>query len=214
MFKDLEDAWKEVFKLAWESYKRDTIPIGAVIVDSMNEIVSIGRNRTYDELSSHILAGTCMGHAEMTAMMKIKKYEHPEINTYKMYVGLEPCPMCFGTMAMVGIKELHYAASDGNAGAVGMKDTVDYIKSMDIKTIKEYGEVEVFQVILQSARGRFNPLKKILDTWRSECIGAVELGQKLYDERYFENAINENKKISEIFDEVINKYNHEYGCNS
>jgi tRNA(Arg) A34 adenosine deaminase TadA len=34
MWSDLNSIWKEAFSLAWESFKKNTIPIGAVIVDS------------------------------------------------------------------------------------------------------------------------------------------------------------------------------------
>ena len=40
MWQDLSEQWKRAFELAWQSYKRNTIPIGAVISDGESSIVS------------------------------------------------------------------------------------------------------------------------------------------------------------------------------
>ncbi|MBO8161965.1 MAG: nucleoside deaminase [Thermosipho sp. (in: Bacteria)] len=136
MWKDLNKYWQEAFKLAWESYKKDTIPIGAVIVDSKGNIISRGRNRIFDKSSSNPLAGTYMAHAEMTAMMQLKNDDHPNIKSYRLYTTMEPCPMCFGTMVMMGIRTLCYAARDGFAGAIEMNEKIDYIRKKEIKISK------------------------------------------------------------------------------
>jgi tRNA(adenine34) deaminase len=41
---------------------------------------------------------------------------HPNIKKYTLYTTMEPCPMCFGIMAMIGIRNMRYAAKDGFAG--------------------------------------------------------------------------------------------------
>ncbi len=206
MWIDLEKTWKEVLKLAWEAYKRDTIPIGAVIVDEKGDIIAKGRNITYDSHSTNILAQTSMGHAEMVALMQLKKHEHPNINKYKLYVGLESCPMCFGAMLMVGIKNVYYAAEDSRAGSSQMKDKTEYIKSAGINLVKVGGDIEIFQIILQTSRGKYRPHKDIIDTWERDFSGAVSLGKKLNKERYFDYVMKKNKSIKLIFDEVIDRY--------
>lgn len=40
MWQDLDLAWQRAFELAWESYRNNTIPIGAVIMNANGEIVS------------------------------------------------------------------------------------------------------------------------------------------------------------------------------
>ena len=87
MWSDLNDIWKESLSLAWESFNKNTIPIGAVIVDSEDRIVSRGRNRIYDVESKNPLAGTYMAHAEMTAMINLKEKEHPDIKKYTLYMA-------------------------------------------------------------------------------------------------------------------------------
>jgi len=210
MWNDLSPIWQEAFKQAWESYKRDTIPIGAVIVDSNGNIVAVGRNQIFDIRSTNLLAGTYMAHAEMTAMMQLKDNDHPEVNTYSLYTTMEPCPMCFGTMVMMGIRNLHYAARDGFAGATEINDKLDYIKSKNIKIVKEDREMEAFQIILHSSfeyKRKHRKLELIMDSWRSYCPIGVSLGKRLYEEDYFSDVISKNKDISLIYDEVVNRYN-------
>ena len=88
MWSDINGIWKEAFSLAWESFKKNTIPIGAVIVDSHDNIISRGRNRIFDEESENPLAGTYMAHAEMTAMITLKEKEHPDIKkAFNILIG-------------------------------------------------------------------------------------------------------------------------------
>ncbi|MBO8161966.1 MAG: hypothetical protein H0Z24_10090 [Thermosipho sp. (in: Bacteria)] len=53
-------------------------------------------------------------------------------------------------------------------------------------------------------------LEEILDTWRAYCKEGVALGKKLYEENYFNIAIQIDKDISSIYDDIINRYNLEY----
>ena len=46
---ELPARWPEVFSLMWEAYLAETIAVGAVIVDAAGEVLSRGRNRTFDE---------------------------------------------------------------------------------------------------------------------------------------------------------------------
>jgi len=85
LWETLDECWKEVFRLSWESYKNGTIPVGAVILDENNDIVAKGRNVSYDKKSEHILAGTTIGHAEMVALIQLKKSDHPNIKNYRLY---------------------------------------------------------------------------------------------------------------------------------
>lgn len=206
MWKKVESHWKEVLRLSWEAYKNDTIPVGVVILNELDEIVSLGRNVAYDSNIDHPLAGTSMGHAEMVALMKLQKFEHPNIKKYKAYVSLEPCFMCFGTMLMMGIRNIFYLTEDNVVGSSLMTDKTEYIKRRNIKVTKESGEKEIFQIIIQTSRGKYNPHKKIVDKWESDFKEAVDLGHELHKEKYFKNAITKNIDISILYDEVLNRY--------
>jgi tRNA(adenine34) deaminase len=209
MWSDLNYIWKEAFSLAWESFKRNTIPIGALIVDQEGKIISRGRNRIYDETSNNPLAGTYMAHAEMTAMISLKEKEHPNVKQYVLYTTMEPCPMCFGTMVMMGIRNIRFAARDGVAGAAELNNKMDYIKSKGIEIKAESAEMEVFQICLQTAyeyMRSHNRMEEILNAWRVYCSDGVNLGGELHHERFFIEALNNEKPIDEIYNEVVNRY--------
>ncbi len=212
MWKDISSPWKEVFRLAWEAYKRGTIPIGAIITDADGNIIAEGRNRIFDLESSNPLAGTYMAHAEMTAMMQLKTNDHPDIRNYILYSTMEPCPMCFSTMLMMHICNLKYAARDGYAGATEMKDKTEYMKKKVMNIERGSEEMEIFQIIMQTA-SRYSGHKNdvVLDAWESYCSNGVSLGKILYAEKYFEDAIKSEKSIDEVFDAVMERYDHMFG---
>lgn len=206
---DLEKLWQEAISLAWEAYKKGTIPIGCVIVNKEGEVISKGQNRIFDLNSDNPLAGTNMAHAEMNALLGLNEIDHPEIRSYILYTTMEPCPMCFGTAVMMNIRNIYYGAKDGFAGATSLNNKLSYIERKNINIQSEEGEIEVFQLILQSAYeyGRQHPrIEGILSTWRDVNNLAIDCGKQLYDIGYFPQAVNDNKSIEEVYNEVIEKY--------
>lgn len=205
MWNDLSYNWQEAFIMAWESFKNNTIPIGSVIVDENDNIISRGRNQIFDEKSTNPLAGTYMAHAEMTAMVVLKEKEHKNIRRYTLYTTMEPCPMCFGTMVMMGIRKIIYAARDGFAGATILNNKIEYIANKNIQ-INSEPNLEKFQICIQTA---FECIRKhprmddLLMSWSEYCKDGVELGKSLYISGYFSNAITMNKSIEEIYNEII-----------
>lgn len=209
MWKDLSKEWQEAFKLAWKAYQRGTIPIGCIITTQEGEIVSRGRNRIFDKESSNPLAGSDMAHAEMTALFNLKADEHPDIKTYKLYTTLEPCPMCFGTMVMMSIRNIFFGGRDAFAGALQLNDRMDYIKNKKINIIQGSQEIEGFQLILQTAyeyNRKHSRIEEILDKWREINKPCIDYGKILSDIGYFELAVNDQKSIEEVYDEVIVGY--------
>lgn len=209
MWRDLEKPWQEALNMAWEAYKRGTIPIGCIIINPKGEIVSKGRNRIFDKESDNPLAGSNMAHAEMTAMLGLRETDHPDIKKYILYTTMEPCPMCFGAIVMMGIRNVRFGARDGFAGATSLNDKLDYIKGKEIDIKGEKDEIEAFQLILQSSYeySRQHPrIESILDTWRPINKLSVDYGKKLNSIKYFEMAVKDNKSIDNIYDEVIKGY--------
>ena len=207
MFWDnLNECWREVVEQSWESYKNNTIPVGAVILDENGNIISRGRNVLYDEQSGHLLAGSPLGHAEMVALSYLKKEGHPNVDKYSVYASLEPCPMCLGAIMMMGIKDVYFAATDGAAGSTILQDITEYIEEKGVRVMKQGGDIEVFQIVLQTSRGHWRPVRKIIETWEEEHRGAVELGEILYSEKFFESAIRNDMDITEIYEFVLARY--------
>ncbi|MEG0308754.1 MAG: nucleoside deaminase [Clostridium sp.] len=209
MWKNIEKPWQEALSMAWEAYNNGTIPIGCVIVTKYGEVVSRGKNRIFDLESKHPLAGCNMAHAEMTAMLGLNEDEHPEIKSYILYTTMEPCPMCFGTMVMMSIRNLYFGARDNFAGATSLNDKLDYIAGKDIKIHQGSGEIEIFQLVLQSSYEyeRNHPrIDSILSKFAEVNELAVKYAKELNNKAYFINARNDGTSIEEVYDFVLMGY--------
>jgi tRNA(Arg) A34 adenosine deaminase TadA len=100
----------------WEAYLAETIPVGAVVVDEVGQVVSRGRNRTFDDPRDGHL-GSRLAHAEVNALLVLTSERTYE--SFTLYTSLEPCHLCLSAAISVRIGSLRYAASEPYAGAVG-----------------------------------------------------------------------------------------------
>ncbi|MBN8827461.1 MAG: nucleoside deaminase [Sphingobacteriia bacterium] len=104
---------QRALELAKEAYKKNEVPVGAVIVDpKTNTIISEGIN-----FSEH--GKNAILHAEIIAINKAcnvigNKY----LNELDLYVSLEPCPMCAYAISLSKIKRLYFGAFDKKCGGV------------------------------------------------------------------------------------------------
>lgn len=99
----------EALKQAKMAFEEGEIPVGAVVV-SKNRIIGRGYNQT--EKLQDVTA-----HAEMLAITSAANYLGSKyLPECRMYVTLEPCPMCAGALYWSQIGEVHYAASDSKRG--------------------------------------------------------------------------------------------------
>lgn len=206
MWNDLEQNWKKCFELAWKSFENNTVPIGAIIVDESNNIVSEGRNMIFDTSSNNPLAGTTMAHAEMIAMSSLKRDKHPNINKYTLYTTMEPCPMCFGSITLVGIRSLKYASRDTYGGATILAETMEYIKNKNIIIERGPKESELFQIVIQAAYEHLRSLdtrEHVLESWCENSPVGVKLAGELANANYFQSAFNTNKPLCEVYDEIL-----------
>lgn len=114
---ELPSPWPEVFSLMWEAYLAGTIPVGAVVVDQAGDVLSRGRNRTFDEPNDGHLGSSRLAQAEVNALLALssgRTYEE-----FTLYTSLEPCHLCTSAAIAVRIGRLRYAAPEQYAGAVG-----------------------------------------------------------------------------------------------
>jgi tRNA(adenine34) deaminase len=99
----------EAFKQAKLAFEEGEIPVGAVIV-SKNRIIARAFNQT--EKLTDVTA-----HAEILAITAAANYLGAKYLTEcKLYVTLEPCPMCAGALFWSQISEVYFAASDPKRG--------------------------------------------------------------------------------------------------
>jgi len=100
---------EEALKEAEIAYGLGEVPVGCVIVRE-DEIIARGHNER--ETSNHVFM-----HAEMIAMDEAcKKLDSWRLDECTIYVTLEPCAMCEGTMIQSRVKKLVYASKEPKSG--------------------------------------------------------------------------------------------------
>lgn len=105
---------KEALKEAEKAYKKLEVPVGSVIVKD-DKIIARAHNKK-EEKNSPIM------HAEIIAIEKAcKRINNWRLTGCKMYVTLEPCPMCAGALVNSRIDKIYIGAKDPKTGACGSK---------------------------------------------------------------------------------------------
>lgn len=112
MLKTHEDFMRLALALAAEAAAEGEVPVGAVVVRG-DEVVGTGRNRR--ELGKNALA-----HAEIEAIhTACETLGGWRLSGCRLYVTLEPCPMCAGAIINARIDEVYYGTDDPKAGSCG-----------------------------------------------------------------------------------------------
>jgi tRNA(adenine34) deaminase len=89
------------------------VPIGAVVVDAVGEV--IGRGRNVREATADPT-----GHAEVVALREAaRRSAEWRLEGCTLVVTLEPCTMCAGALVLARVERLVFGAFDDKAGAVG-----------------------------------------------------------------------------------------------
>ena len=114
-----EKYMKMALKEAEKAYKLGEVPIGAVIVKD-NKIIS----RAYNNKQA---TNNPCGHAEILAIQKAcRKLNDWRLEDCDMYVTLEPCMMCAGTIIQSRMRKIYIGTLDLKTGAI-----VSKMKSFD-----------------------------------------------------------------------------------
>ena len=91
---------------------RGEVPVGAVIVDAAGQELARAGNRTR-ELNDPT------AHAEILAIRAACAAAGSErLPGARLYVTLEPCPMCAAAISFARIDRLYYGAADPKSGGV------------------------------------------------------------------------------------------------
>jgi tRNA(adenine34) deaminase len=98
---------------ACEATAHDDVPIGAVVLASDGEVVSVAHNRR--EVDRDPTA-----HAEVLALRAAsKQYRTWRLSGCTLVVTLEPCTMCAGAAVLARVDRLVFGAWNTDMGAVG-----------------------------------------------------------------------------------------------
>jgi tRNA(adenine34) deaminase len=99
----------EAFKQAKLAFEEGEVPVGAVVV-AKNKVIARAYNQT-EKL------GDVTAHAEVLVLTAAANYLGGKyLNDCRLYVTLEPCPMCAGALYWAQLGELHVGASDPKRG--------------------------------------------------------------------------------------------------
>ncbi len=119
----------EALKEAKKASDKDEAPVGAVIVIN-NKIIARGHNLRETKLDPTM-------HAEIVAIRKAcKKLKSWRLVGATMYVTIEPCSMCAGTLLWTRIDRIVYGAKDPKGGAL-----VSSMKLFDSPNINHHPEI-------------------------------------------------------------------------
>jgi tRNA(adenine34) deaminase len=102
------------------------VPVGAILIDDLGNIVARGENRRE-------LEGDPTAHAEIVAIRRAAALrKHWRLDDLTLFVTLEPCAMCAGAIVNARIPRVVYGARDPKAGAfesvfnVGVDDRLNH----------------------------------------------------------------------------------------
>ncbi len=104
--------------MEWASLRHGSKAIGAVITDGEGNIISEGRNKIYE----YTLPNHAVSHAETEAVRNLDIRKYPDLDSYILYTGLEPCLMCMGTLILGHIRNVVIATHDDYAGTMNCDD--------------------------------------------------------------------------------------------
>lgn len=93
-------------------WRRGRIPVGALVVDAHNQLIASASNRKERDRDP-------TAHAEVLALREAgHRLNSWHLQGCRLYVTLEPCPMCAGAIVQSRISQLIYGADDPKTGAI------------------------------------------------------------------------------------------------
>lgn len=137
---------------ARKAYKKEEVPIGAIIVKDGKVIAKAHNMRERKKQAC--------AHAEILAIEKAcKKLKAWRLENCEMYVTLEPCPMCAGAIMNARIQKLYIGAMEPKFGSVGSKinllEDVVYNHTVEVeKGICEEESVKLLKDFFKMLRAR------------------------------------------------------------
>jgi tRNA(adenine34) deaminase len=97
---------------AIEAWKKDEVPIGAVI-EHQGRIIASAHNQSRS-------TNDPTAHAEILAISQASNSLRDwRLNECTLYVTKEPCPMCSGALVVARIGKVYYGLPDEKMGCVG-----------------------------------------------------------------------------------------------
>lgn len=106
---------QEALRLAREAREAGSAPVGAVLVNARGEVIARGRNRVGEAQTPEHVGAASVAHAEMDVFFAVGKVK--DAGTLTLYTSLEPCLMCGGASALLGVGRIVWATDDPWGGS-------------------------------------------------------------------------------------------------
>lgn len=109
-----DEYWMQyALTLAQQAWDNGEVPVGAILVDANQQMVSSGYNQMIQQYNP-------CAHAEIIALQTAGEVlRNYRLNQTTLYVTLEPCCMCAGAMVHARVQRLVFGAYDTKTGAAG-----------------------------------------------------------------------------------------------
>jgi tRNA(adenine34) deaminase len=110
---EFNDAMRTALDLAAKASQQGDVPVGAIVMNSLGEVVGRGFN-------TREVDNDPMNHAEVVALREAAIASNSwRLDDHTLVVTLEPCTMCAGAAVQARIERIVFGAFDDKAGAVG-----------------------------------------------------------------------------------------------
>ncbi len=208
LYREMEPGFQHAFAAAIRAYRRGSTPIGCAIMNADGKCVAKGENSIYSDDRAEIINGHHLAHAEINAILKLDRLEHPDVSSYTLYATMEPCALCFGAVVMSYLKHVKYAASDKYSGAVCLNTATPYIKDQNIRISGPFDTLQDIQVALIVHRRLsvgFSSDDQFTRLYSSYSPKGVALGEKLYRDPYFQGMLASCDTAGIIIDYMLSQ---------
>lgn len=205
-YSDLQHPWNRIFELSWQSVCAGSKAIAAVILSEDGEIISEARN----QISEFNIPNPRLLHAEVEALRNLDIKKYPNLKEYTLYAGLEPCPMCVGTLAMSGLHKVVIATRDDFGGSMNLAEHSPFMKRKNFEITfldNELGDMQrAFQIVRELLYNADDiKLGRILEDFSVYNKRGVDAACALVKEGFFVGRNLNEIPVSEVFDELAKR---------
>ncbi len=151
---------QQAFKLACYAKSLQEVPIGAVVVEGQ-KIIGYGYNQPITQHDP-------TAHAEIIAIRMAAQYkENYRLSGCELFVTLEPCLMCAGSLLHARLQRVVFGAGDSRHGALGSQLHVNDFNEFNWKVAVESG---VMQPECQMLLKQFFHQKRLEAASKKGCV--------------------------------------------
>lgn len=110
LWHELDDAWQEAFRQAWDALRTGNIAVGACVSRTDGTLVAASRNRVCDsEGPPGEMFGSSVAHAELNTLARLR-FRAPR--DLVLTTTLQPCLQCHAAIRMAPIAAVRFAGPE------------------------------------------------------------------------------------------------------